>query len=318
MAEEFEVVINTADSSVPLGLQLLSDEATNQQVTVHDVAPDGLAGRTGKIQVGDVIVRVNGAEHESHQAVIDALKSAKASGEVRMVLRRSNARVLRIEREPGTKLGLLLQSNRDDNDVSFTRISGAKPNTPAAKLTNLQPGDRIQAINGEPVIGLSHDEIIQKLTSALGPVLQLTVVPDDSPLAEDTGAAAAAPAAPAAAAAPAATPAAATPAAAPSNPEPAAAPVTPAAAPVTPAAAPVTPAAAPVTPAAAPAPAEAPATPSTPGNWRVAHMHKDNQALGMRLATDSGKRGVRIDSVAPGSPAQRAQVRIVFFFFFFP
>lgn len=56
--------------------------------------------------------------------------------------------------------------------------------SPTDRLGQLKVGDRISAVNGQSIMELSHNDIVQLIKDA-GNCVSLTVVPEDGELAEE-------------------------------------------------------------------------------------------------------------------------------------
>ena len=59
-----------------LGVILTSSDADADVVVLQSMAPDGIASRSGKLRLGDVLLAVNDVEVRGHEAASAALRAA--------------------------------------------------------------------------------------------------------------------------------------------------------------------------------------------------------------------------------------------------
>ncbi|XP_067124938.1 protein lap4 isoform X3 [Centruroides vittatus] len=174
----FSIIGGVDHSSLPFG--------KNQPgIFISKIVPDGAAAKTGKLKVGDRIIKVNGTDIQAatHTEAVMALLSPIYE----MTLTVSHDPLpqgwqeLTIEKKNGEKLGMNIKGgtrghpgnpfDKDDEGVFISRINS---NGAAARDGRLKPGMRLIEVNGTSLLGVSHQEAVHALRNA-GSVIQLII-----------------------------------------------------------------------------------------------------------------------------------------------
>ncbi|KAK3780634.1 hypothetical protein RRG08_044858 [Elysia crispata] len=180
----------------PLGLSIVGGRDNSSQpfggdepgVFVSKIVNDGAAARTN-LRIGDRILTVNNKDLRSatHQEAVMALIAP--TYEIHLTVRHDppppGLQELTIDKDPGEKLGLSIKGgakhlttpDRSDEGIFISRINedGA-----AARDGRLKPGQRILEVNGQSLLGSSHQEAVRALRS-IGD--KLTILVCDQPVA---------------------------------------------------------------------------------------------------------------------------------------
>lgn len=182
-----------------LGVSIRDGEAG---VTVENVMPDSPASTAG-IEQGDVIVSLEGSDVETSQGLIDMLGAYSPQDTVELGLRRGEEDVnLSVElgifpEELETERGFSGRGGRDGFEFNFgdanarsvlpllgvmvdetdaglevTRV------LPSAEDSDLQVGDIITAINGEPVAELDQRALLETIFNSAGEAIEVTITRD--------------------------------------------------------------------------------------------------------------------------------------------
>ncbi|GFS11251.1 protein lap4 [Elysia marginata] len=178
----------------PLGLSIVGGQDHSSQpfggdepgVFVSKIVNDGAAARTN-LRIGDRILSVNHKDlrNATHQEAVMALIAP--TYEIHLTVRHDppppGLQELTIDKDPGEKLGLSIKGgakhvttpDRSDEGIFISRINedGA-----AARDGRLKPGQRILEVNGQSLLGSSHQEAVRALRS-IGD--KLTILVCDQP-----------------------------------------------------------------------------------------------------------------------------------------
>ncbi|KAG5835302.1 hypothetical protein ANANG_G00242440 [Anguilla anguilla] len=197
------------------GFRVLGGEGPEQPVYIGSIVPLGAAQKDGRLRAGDELIGIDGVlvKGQSHKQVLDLMTNAARNGQVLLTVRRKvthtdggeedlrsalvngSPRLPRIEvvglLEPKSyDITLQRQENEGFGFVILTSKSKPPPGviphkigriiegSPAGRCGRLRVGDRICAVNGQPIVALEHSDIVQLIKEA-GYAVTLTVVPAD-------------------------------------------------------------------------------------------------------------------------------------------
>jgi C-terminal processing protease CtpA/Prc len=144
-----------------LGMKIKSDDP-QYGVIVYELTSGGVAANSGQVQVGDVILEVNGKSTAalSHEQVVEELRS---NSEVYLTLgsgvpaAESNFRTITIP--PGAQnVGLNLEAAEPG-----VKIGSIEPGSRAAEANAFQPGEFITEVNGTSTLTSSVAEVLALL-----------------------------------------------------------------------------------------------------------------------------------------------------------
>ncbi|XP_051562390.1 membrane-associated guanylate kinase, WW and PDZ domain-containing protein 3-like isoform X2 [Myxocyprinus asiaticus] len=214
--KELDVFIKR-DQESGFGFRVLGGEGAEQPVYIGAIIPQGAAEKEGRLRAGDELIGIDGitVKGKSHKQVLDLMTNAARNGQVLLSVRRKviyrdssedvgsgaltlvngSPRLPRIQ-VPSIKdqESFDITLNRKDNEgfgfVILTSKSKPPPGviphkigriiegSPTDRCGLLNVGDRICAVNGQSIIELSHNEIVQFIKDA-GNSVTLTVVPEE-------------------------------------------------------------------------------------------------------------------------------------------
>ncbi|XP_051568961.1 membrane-associated guanylate kinase, WW and PDZ domain-containing protein 3-like [Myxocyprinus asiaticus] len=214
--KELDVFIKR-DQESGFGFRVLGGEGAEQPVYIGAIIPQGAAEKEGRLRAGDELIGIDGitVKGKSHKQVLDLMTNAARNGQVLLSVRRKviyrdssedvgsgaltlvngSPRLPRIQ-VPSIKdqESFDITLHRKDNEgfgfVILTSKSKPPPGVIPHKIGRiiegsltdrcglLNVGDRICAVNGQSIIELSHNGIVQLIKDA-GNSVTLTVVPED-------------------------------------------------------------------------------------------------------------------------------------------
>ncbi|KAJ8391157.1 hypothetical protein AAFF_G00095860 [Aldrovandia affinis] len=197
------------------GFRVLGGEGPEQPVYIGAIVPLGAAEKDGRLRAGDELVGIDGVlvKGQSHKQVLELMTNAARNGQVMLTVRRKliyadcgeeevkstlvngSPRLPRIEVagliEPETyDITLHRKENEGFGFVILTSKSKPPPgviphkigriieDSPTDLCGRLKVGDRISAVNGQSIVALAHNDIVQLIKDA-GYAVTLTVVPED-------------------------------------------------------------------------------------------------------------------------------------------
>ena len=156
-----------------LGMKIKSDDPKNG-VCVYELTPGGVAAVSGQVNVGDIILEVNGRSviNLNHEEVVDELRKGQ---EVDLVLtgafpasEKPTRRSVSLTRTGEETFGLVL-----DDANPGVKISGITSGSVAEKSGQVNVGDFILAVNSIVVLTYTSAEVNQMLQSE---TIELTLI----------------------------------------------------------------------------------------------------------------------------------------------
>ncbi|XP_076307315.1 protein lap4-like isoform X2 [Tachypleus tridentatus] len=185
----------------PLGLSIIggSDHschpfgAVEPGIFISRIVSDGAAAKTGKLRIGDRILKVNGSDirKATHQEAVMALLSPVEQMKLTVYHEPlpSGWQELKIEKKPGEKLGMTIKGgtkghpgnplDKEDEGVFISKINSTGA---VYRDGRLKPGTRIIEVNGISLLGASHQEAVNVLRNA-GDTIKLLICDGYDPAA---------------------------------------------------------------------------------------------------------------------------------------
>ncbi|KAK9878834.1 hypothetical protein WA026_003669 [Henosepilachna vigintioctopunctata] len=165
----FSIIGGTDHSSIPFG-------AKEPGIFVSHMVPGGTAANSGKLRVGDRILKVNGTDvtHATHQeAVMELLRPGDS---ITLTIRHDplpeGYQELIIEKGDNEKLGMHIKGglhgqrgnplDRSDEGVFISKINSVGA---ARRDGRLKTGMRLIEVNGKSLLGATHQEAVNVLRS---------------------------------------------------------------------------------------------------------------------------------------------------------
>ncbi|NXL37614.1 MAGI3 protein, partial [Glaucidium brasilianum] len=200
------------------GFRVLGGDGPDQPIYIGAIIPLGAAEKDGRLRAADELMCIDGVpvKGKSHKQVLDLMTSAARNGQVLLTVRRKiffgekqpeeeesqavlaqngsprpnraefanqqspevyDVRLQRKENE-GFGFVILTSKNKPPPGVIPHKIGRVIDGSPADQCGKLKVGDRISAVNGQSIVELSHDSIVQLIKDA-GTVVTLTVVAEE-------------------------------------------------------------------------------------------------------------------------------------------
>ncbi|NXD69612.1 MAGI3 protein, partial [Eolophus roseicapillus] len=200
------------------GFRVLGGDGPDQPIYIGAIIPLGAAEKDGRLRAADELMCIDGipVKGKSHKQVLDLMTSAARNGQVLLTVRRKiffgekqaeeeesqpvftqngsprlnrvefanlqspevyDVRLQRKENE-GFGFVILTSKNKPPPGVIPHKIGRVIDGSPADQCGKLKVGDRISAVNGQSIVELSHDSIVQLIKDA-GNVVTLTVVAEE-------------------------------------------------------------------------------------------------------------------------------------------
>ncbi|NXD12079.1 MAGI3 protein, partial [Nothocercus nigrocapillus] len=200
------------------GFRVLGGDGPDQPIYIGAIIPLGAAEKDGRLRAADELMCIDGVpvKGKSHKQVLDLMTSAARNGQVLLTVRRkiffgekqpeeeesqpisgqngsprlnrvefasqqsSEVYDVRLQRKENEGFGfvILTSKNKPPPGVIPHKIGRVIEGSPAEQCGKLKVGDRISAVNGQSIIELSHDNIVQLIKDA-GNVVTLTVVAEE-------------------------------------------------------------------------------------------------------------------------------------------
>ncbi|KAF5299202.1 hypothetical protein FQA39_LY02375 [Lamprigera yunnana] len=174
----FSIIGGTDHSSIPFG-------AKEPGIFISHMVPGGTAASSGKLRVGDRILKVNGTDvtQATHQeAVMELLRPVEL---ITLCVRHDplpdGYQEIVIEKTQNEKLGMHIKGglqaqrgnplDRTDEGVFISKINSVGA---ARRDGRLRTGMRLLEVNGRSLLGATHQEAVNTLRSC-GDVIQLIV-----------------------------------------------------------------------------------------------------------------------------------------------
>uniref|UniRef100_A0A672SX39 Membrane-associated guanylate kinase, WW and PDZ domain-containing protein 3 n=1 Tax=Sinocyclocheilus grahami TaxID=75366 RepID=A0A672SX39_SINGR len=213
--KELDVFIRR-NQETGFGFRVLGGEGPDQPVYIGAIVPLGAAEKDGRLRAGDELICIDGVtvKGKSHKQVLELMTNAARNGQVMLTVRRKltypgsypaapHAPVLvngspkpphievsghshpqpydvALQRKDNEGFGfvILTSKNKPPPGVIPHKIGRIIDGSPTDRCGRLKVGDRISAVNGQSIIELSHNDIVQLIKEA-GNAVTLTVVPEE-------------------------------------------------------------------------------------------------------------------------------------------
>ncbi|XP_023710095.1 protein scribble homolog isoform X5 [Cryptotermes secundus] len=166
----FSIIGGIDHSCMPFG-------ASEPGIFISHVVPGGIAARSGKLRMGDRILKVNGEDvtKSSHQEAVQKL--LKPGDEIVLTIQHDplpeGYQELRIVKAEGEKLGMHIKGglrghrgnplDRTDEGVFISKINSGGA---AKRDGRLKVGMRLLEVNGVSLLGASHQEAVNVLRNS--------------------------------------------------------------------------------------------------------------------------------------------------------
>uniref|UniRef100_A0A7N8WV85 Membrane-associated guanylate kinase, WW and PDZ domain-containing protein 3 n=1 Tax=Mastacembelus armatus TaxID=205130 RepID=A0A7N8WV85_9TELE len=189
------------------GFRVLGGEGPDQPVYIGAIVPLGAAEKDGRLRAGDELLCIDGipVKGKSHKQVLELMTNAARNGQVMLTVRRKlihsgecalelslpntiqPAQFSRpecfdvtLQRKDNEGFGfvILTSKNKPPPGVIPHKIGRIIEGSPTDRIGKMKVGDRISAVNGQSIMELSHNDIVQLIKDA-GNSVTLTVVPED-------------------------------------------------------------------------------------------------------------------------------------------
>ncbi|CAH1966404.1 unnamed protein product [Acanthoscelides obtectus] len=174
----FSIIGGTDHSSIPFG-------AKEPGIFISHMVPGGTAAKSGKLRVGDRILKVNGTDvtHATHQEAV--MELLRPGDHITLTIRHDplpdGYQDLIIEKGENEKLGMHIKGglqgqrgnplDRSDEGVFVSKINSVGA---ARRDGRLKAGMRLLEVNGKSLLGATHQEAVNALR-ACGNRIQLVV-----------------------------------------------------------------------------------------------------------------------------------------------
>uniref|UniRef100_A0A8C6L988 Membrane-associated guanylate kinase, WW and PDZ domain-containing protein 3 n=1 Tax=Nothobranchius furzeri TaxID=105023 RepID=A0A8C6L988_NOTFU len=197
------------------GFRVLGGEGPEQPVYIGAIVPLGAAEKDGRLRAGDELLCIDGfpVKGKSHKQVLELMTNAARNGQVMLTVRRkmesgqkpqqvASALVssspstppsthpaqpsrpesfdVTLQRKDNEGFGfvILTSKNKPPPGVIPHKIGRIIEGSPTDQSGQVKVGDRISAVNGQSIMEMSHNDIVQLIKDA-GNTVTLTVVPED-------------------------------------------------------------------------------------------------------------------------------------------
>ncbi|KAK3518954.1 hypothetical protein QTP70_016221 [Hemibagrus guttatus] len=215
--KELDVFIKRNQES-GFGFRVLGGEGPDQAVYIGAIVPLGAAEKDGRLRAGDELMCIDGVpvKGKSHKQVLELMTNAARNGQVMLTVRRkliytedadngqSQATPPQVNGSPrpphadapalsqpepyditlqrrdneGFGFVILTSKNKPPPGVIPHKIGRIINGSPTERSGKLKVGDRISAVNGQCIVELSHNDIVQLIKQA-GNSVTLTVLPEE-------------------------------------------------------------------------------------------------------------------------------------------
>ncbi|XP_051021884.1 membrane-associated guanylate kinase, WW and PDZ domain-containing protein 3 isoform X2 [Acomys russatus] len=214
--KDLDVFLRKQESG--FGFRVLGGDGPDQSIYIGAIIPLGAAEKDGRLRAADELMCIDGipVKGKSHKQVLDLMTTAARNGHVLLTVRRKifcgdnqpedgspqaftqsgSPRLSRAElparTAPQEAYDVVLQRKENEGFGFVILTSKSKPppgviphkigrvidGSPADRCGKLKVGDHISAVNGQSIVDLSHDNIVQLIKDA-GVTVTLTVVAED-------------------------------------------------------------------------------------------------------------------------------------------
>uniref|UniRef100_A0A8C1BRV5 Membrane-associated guanylate kinase, WW and PDZ domain-containing protein 3 n=1 Tax=Cyprinus carpio carpio TaxID=630221 RepID=A0A8C1BRV5_CYPCA len=211
--KELDVFIRR-NQETGFGFRVLGGEGPDQPVYIGAIVPLGAAEKDGRLRAGDELICIDGVpvKGKSHKQVLELMTNAARNGQVMLTVRRKLTSPgsypaaiyslangspkpphievsghcypqpydVTLQRKDNEGFGfvILTSKNKPPPGVIPHKIGRIIDGSPTDRCGRLKVGDRISAVNGQSIIELSHNDIVQLIKEA-GNAVTLTVVPEE-------------------------------------------------------------------------------------------------------------------------------------------
>lgn len=213
--KDLDVFLRKQESG--FGFRVLGGDGPDQSIYIGAIIPLGAAEKDGRLRAADELMCIDGipVKGKSHKQVLDLMTTAARNGHVLLTVRRKifygekqpeddspqaftqngSPRLNRAElpaRPAQEAYDVILQRKENEGFGFVILTSKSKPppgviphkigrvieGSPADRCGKLKVGDHISAVNGQSIVDLSHDNIVQLIKDA-GVTVTLTVIAEE-------------------------------------------------------------------------------------------------------------------------------------------
>ncbi|XP_031230910.1 membrane-associated guanylate kinase, WW and PDZ domain-containing protein 3 isoform X1 [Mastomys coucha] len=214
--KDLDVFLRKQESG--FGFRVLGGDGPDQSIYIGAIIPLGAAEKDGRLRAADELMCIDGipVKGKSHKQVLDLMTTAARNGHVLLTVRRKifygekqpedespqafsqtgsprlNRAELPTRPAPQEAYDVILQRRENEGFGFVILTSKSKPppgviphkigrvidGSPADRCGRLKVGDHISAVNGQSIVDLSHDNIVQLIKDA-GVTVTLTVVAEE-------------------------------------------------------------------------------------------------------------------------------------------
>ncbi|XP_021051321.1 membrane-associated guanylate kinase, WW and PDZ domain-containing protein 3 isoform X2 [Mus pahari] len=214
--KDLDVFLRKQESG--FGFRVLGGDGPDQSIYIGAIIPLGAAEKDGRLRAADELMCIDGipVKGKSHKQVLDLMTTAARNGHVLLTVRRKifygekqpedespqtfsqngsprlNRAELPTRSTPQEAYDVILQRKENEGFGFVILTSKSKPppgviphkigrvidGSPADRCGRLKVGDHISAVNGQSIVDLSHDNIVQLIKDA-GVTVTLTVVAEE-------------------------------------------------------------------------------------------------------------------------------------------
>lgn len=214
--KDLDVFLRKQESG--FGFRVLGGDGPDQSIYIGAIIPLGAAEKDGRLRAADELMCIDGipVKGKSHKQVLDLMTTAARNGHVLLTVRRKifygekqpedespqafsqngsprlNRTELPTRAAPQESYDVILQRKENEGFGFVILTSKSKPppgviphkigrvidGSPADRCGRLKVGDHISAVNGQSIVDLSHDNIVQLIKDA-GVTVTLTVVAEE-------------------------------------------------------------------------------------------------------------------------------------------
>ncbi|CAG9830387.1 unnamed protein product [Diabrotica balteata] len=174
----FSIIGGTDHSSIPFG-------SKEPGIFISHLVPGGTAAKSGKLKVGDRILKVNGTDvtHATHQEAV--MELLRPGDQISLTIRHDplpeGYQELFIEKTDNEKLGMHIKGglqgqrgnplDRSDEGIFVSKINSVGA---ARRDGRLKAGMRLLEVNGKSLLGATHQEAVNALR-ACGNMIHMVV-----------------------------------------------------------------------------------------------------------------------------------------------